>query len=163
MTGFVSHTPKIERMLLVSPHTGYFGDYASKGRWRMFIMWHIFMPLLSRAFGYFPGRRFGLPEDLPSSVGTEWGGRRWRRFLRCDEQVGGFAQIVTRALALRPPDDPFATRSAYDRIRSKFSSADFLERELPTNGSVGHFDFFRRHHRDSLWAIALRWLALGEI
>jgi len=163
VTGFVSHAPKIERMLMLSPHTGYFGDYARERKWRMFTMWHIFMPILSRAVGYFPGRRFGLPEDLPYAVAMEWGGRRSIRSLRSDGDVGEFARIVTRALVLRPADDPFATKSAYDRIRARFSNVYFIDRNLYANHYIGHFDFFRRHYRESLWVIALQWLALGEI
>ncbi len=163
MTGFVSQMPKIERMLLISPHTGYFGDYARDGRWRMFRMWHLSMPALSRAFGYFPGRRLGFPEDLPYSVAMEWGGRWRKRNLRGDEELGGFARIATQALVLRPADDPFATKSAYDRIRERFSNIHFTDRSLLAHRSLGHFDFFRRHHRDSLWGIGLQWLAFGEV
>jgi len=163
VTGFVSRLPKIERMLLISPHTGYFGDYARDGKWRMFLMWHLFMPLISRVFGFFPGRLLGLPEDLPYSVALEWG-KRWRKGdLRGDERLSGFARVATQALVLRPADDPFATRSAYDRVRERFSNTQFAEKKLFAPNPIGHFDFFRRHHRDSLWAIGLHWLAFGEV
>ena len=163
VTGFVSQVPKIERMLLISPHTGYFGDYARNRKWRMFLTWHLSMPALSRVFGYFPGRRLGFPEDLPYSVAMEWGGR-WRKSdLRCDETLSGFARVATQALVLRPANDPFATKSAYDRIRERFSNTHFSERRLLAYSSLGHFDFFRRHHRDSLWTIGLQWLAFGEV
>ena len=163
VTGFVSQVPKIERMVLVSPHTGYFGDYDSARRWKMFVAWHISMPLLARVFGYFPGRHFGLPEDLPYSVAMEWAGRRCEANLRGDQQFGHFDQLATEALVLRPVDDPFATKAAVNRIRARFSSTRFVERLLPMNCSIGHFGFFRRPYRDSLWPIVPRWLALGEI
>jgi len=163
VTGFVSQLPKIERMLLISPHTGYFGDYAQDGKWRMFLMWHFFMPVISRAFGYFPGRLLGLPEDLPYSVALEWG-KRWRkRDLRGDETLGRFARVATRALVLRPADDPFATKSAYDRVREQYSNIHFADKKIFAPNSIGFFYFCRRHHRDSLWPIGLQWLAFGEV
>jgi predicted alpha/beta hydrolase len=163
LPGFVSDTPEIERMLLISPHTGYSGDYASPGRWRMFLMWHLVMPFLCRTFGYFPGRRLGFPEDLPYAVAMEWGGRRGERSLRGDERFGAFDGIVTSALVLRPKDDAFASKSAYDRIRAKFCNSRFADNEFSAPQFIGHFGFFSRRYRESLWTIGLRWLALGEL
>ena len=31
----------------------------------MRMLWHVVMPILTKGFGYFPGRLLGLPDDLP--------------------------------------------------------------------------------------------------
>src|SRR6266571_2103344 len=55
-----------DRLILIGPHTGYFGDYRALYRLPMAVMWHGVMPILTRIFGYFPARRLRLGDDLPA-------------------------------------------------------------------------------------------------
>jgi len=129
VTGFVTNGRKIDRMLLVGAHTGYWRDYAARPRLPMYLLWHALMPALTRVVGYFPGRRLHLLNDLPAGVAFEWANRRrpefwwnkvtpdgepdiqWR-----DNALSRFLAIRASTLALRFTDDAFATEAATTRI-----------------------------------------------
>lgn len=166
VTGFVTHPPEIKRMLLLSPHTGYAGDYAAPSRLKMFLLWHLAMPVLAQAVGFFPGRAFGLKEDLPLGVARDWGARRFRRSLRLDSRIGSFRQIRANVLVVRPDDDPFATVDASSRVQLQYPECRFSEIVLNTSSRNstwwGHFAFFTPTHRDA-WPMALKWLVSGAL
>ena len=167
VTKFVTTAVGIERLLLISPHTGFFGDYADNSRAKMFIAWHVLMPLITRIAGYFPGRIIGLPEDLPYGVALEWAGRRFEADLKFDIlNGGGGGNVACKVLVLRPRDDPFATRAAMKRVGSQFPLSTFTDRILELGGDanlgIGHFGFFKRRNRERLWPIALNWLSDGR-
>ena len=167
VTGFVTTPPQIARMLLICPHTGYSGDYARSSRLKMFLSWHVVMPIITWVAGYFPGRRLGLPEDIPYGVAIEWANRRGRNNATIDAQRGSFPHIAACALTVRPEDDPFSTRSAMQRVQSLFSSTNFkdltIRADPDSNERIGHFGFFRPSNRAALWPIALQWATLGEM
>ena len=168
VTGFATNGALIDRMLLVSAHTGYWRDYAVKARIPMYLLWHALMPAVTRVVGYFPGQRLRLLEDLPAGVALEWAARRkpdfWWHLKLADGKpdralIQGltrrFEAVRARTVAIRFSDDPFATKEATDRIlglykntaasRLVFGTADGEGRR------IGHFGFFSSRFRESLW------------
>lgn len=176
VTGFVTKPPEIDRMVLVSPHTGYWRDYARSARPKMFLFWHVLMPAVTRIFGYFPGRLFGLPEDLPYGIAMEWAFRRDRgffgglveAFMDKSEKSGPrhFSRFISSILTIRPSDDPFATEAGRNRVASLFSKCSFCDLPIEVKAAehvrVGHFGFFGRANRERLWPTALDWLKFGN-
>jgi len=147
-------------MLMLSPHTGFAGDYAAWSKPFMFMLWHVFMPVITRVAGFFPGRKLGLSEDLPFQIACEWASRRFASDVRNDLVVGAFLQLKGKALMLRPIDDPFATEPAARRVRAQFPNTEFFDLPImnTANGTkIGHFGFFRRRCRETLWPLALEW------
>ena len=166
VTGFARDSCNIERIVMLSPHTGYAGDYAPKARLAMFILWHLLSPIVSRVIGYFPGRALGLPEDLPLGIVRRWASRRSQRSLRDDVGLASFTHIQSCILALRPYDDPFATHAAFARVRAQFPACHFDEMLIPEDifGSrtkVGHFGFFNPDSRP-LWSLVLEWFTTAH-
>ncbi|MEO8305022.1 MAG: alpha/beta fold hydrolase [Betaproteobacteria bacterium] len=168
VTGFVTNGALIDRLLLVSAHTGYWRDYSAIARPLMFLAWHVLMPAITAVVGYFPGKRLRILEDLPKGVAFEWASRLypdfWWRLKRPDgspdgERIQGllsrFAAIHANTLAVRFTDDPFATDEATVRILGLFPNAS-VERLVvePTEGDgrpIGHFGFFDSRFRRNLW------------
>jgi predicted alpha/beta hydrolase len=100
VTGFATNGSLIDRMLLISAHTGYWRDYARRGRIPMFVLWHVLMPTVTRMVGYFPGRRLHLLEDLPAGVALEWAARRKPDFWwHLKHANGGLDRRANRELA----------------------------------------------------------------
>ena len=168
VTGFVRNPPKIERLLLICPHTGYSGDYAKSGKLSMLFLWHMLMPIATQLSGYFPGRLLGLPEDLPYGIAMEWSSRcetKDRNAQELDHRAKSFLQITSQALVLRPRDDPFSTRPAVNRVKKLFSSIEFEDVQLDTDAhaSLGHFGFFKSSSREHFWPMALSWLRIGVV
>ena len=176
VTGLAQGGERVDRMALVGTHTGYWRDYAPRVRLPMYVAWHLAMPAVTRALGYFPGRRFGLPEDLPAGVARDWARRRrpapWWYLKRADgspdeariaDVVGRFDAFRAEALVVSIADDPFATAEATARIAALFRHCRIDERRVDPRGlglpPVGHFGFFRSRMRDALWPIVGDFLA----
>ncbi len=175
VTGFVTNGARIDRMLLVGTHTGYWGDYKASARPSMYLLWHAFMPLVTRLVGYFPGRKLHLLEDLPAGVALEWANRRRPDFWwnlrtatgepdlpRIDEVVGRFHAIRAQILALRFTDDSFGTDAATRRVLALYANSSSEVQSIdPTDvgaTAIGHFGFFRSRSKDSLWSRVTSWL-----
>ena len=179
VTGFVTNGRKIDRMLLVGAHTGYWRDYAARPRLPMYLLWHALMPALTRVVGYFPGRRLHLLNDLPAGVAFEWANRRrpefwwnkvtpdgepdiqWR-----DNALSRFLAIRASTLALRFTDDAFATEAATTRILGLYQNCPATRMVVGPVGAggqkIGHFGFFRSRFRETLWPRVLAWLLNNE-
>ena len=176
VTGLAPGGERLDRLALVGAHTGYWRDYARRVRLPMFVTWHLAMPAVTRAVGYFPGRRFGLPEDLPAGVARDWSQRRrpepWWNLRGADglpdrariaEVVARFDAFRAETLVLSLADDPFATPEATARIAALFRNCAIRERSIDPRAAglprVGHFGFFRSRMRDALWPIVGDFLA----
>jgi len=176
VTGLAPGGERLDRLVLVGAHTGYWRDYARRVRLPMFVTWHLAMPAVTRAVGYFPGRRFGLPEDLPAGVARDWSQRRrpepWWNLRGADglpdrariaEVVARFDAFRAETLVLSLADDPFATPEATARIAALFRNCAIRERTIDPRAAglprVGHFGFFRSRMRDALWPIVGDFLA----
>ena len=175
VTGFVTNGHRIDRMLLVGAHTGYWRDYAARARLRMYLLWHVLMPALTLAVGYFPGRKLHLLEDLPAGVALEWANRRRPEFWwnvrlpdgtsdlgRIESAVSRFQAVHAPTLAIRFSDDSFATEAATLRVLALYQNCPATQMVLgPSDAGgqkIGHFGFFRSRFRDTLWPRALEWL-----
>ncbi len=175
LTGFAANGHMIDRMVLVNAHTGYWGEYAPRTRIAMYLLWHLFMPALTRIVGYFPGRRLHLLEDLPAGVAYQWASRTkpdfWWNLALSDGSpdrefiallLGRFHSIRALTLALRVADDPFATTEATNRILSLFDSCRpvYIEISPAAAGAqtIGHFGFFHSRFQTSLWPKVTTWL-----
>ena len=180
VTGFVTNGARIHHMLLIGAHTGFWGDYGARLRPWMYLLWHAFMPAVTRTFGYFPGRRLHLLEDLPAGVAIEWANRRKADFwwnlrtpdgapdsARVDELIGRFRAIRARVLALRFTDDPFGTDAATRRVIELYANSVATVHALgPMDvgyARIGHFGFFRSRFKTTLWPHVTNWLAAEEL
>ncbi len=176
VTGLAPGGERVDRLALVGTHTGYWRDYAPRVRLPMYVAWHLAMPAVTRVLGYFPGRRFGLPEDLPAGAARDWARRRrpdpWWYLKRDDgspdeariaEVVGRLDAFRADALVVSVADDPFATAEATARMAALFRHCRIDERRVDPRGldlpAVGHFGFFRSRMREALWPIVGDFLA----
>src|SRR4029077_18368806 len=60
ITGGAPNVSELARFVFICPHTGYYRDYLPKYRLPMAVLWHGFMPALTRVFGYFPAKLLRL-------------------------------------------------------------------------------------------------------
>jgi predicted alpha/beta hydrolase len=152
------------RLVLVGPHTGYYGDYRPLYRLPMAALWHVVMPTLTRLIGYFPARRLGLGDDIPAGVALQWASRRSSDLRPAGASAGEArtrrlldrcAALERPALVIRFSDDAFATAdgvrrllACYPRLSPQhvlFTPADSGTRR------IGHFGFFGRGAGPVLW------------
>jgi len=171
LPGFSPEGRNITRMLTVGAQYAYWRDYSELHRTKLFWKWHVAMPALTLAFGYFPGKRLDWLEDLPAGVANEWSfrGRRMERSYPASERgdiLSRFGSINAKILAVGVSDDPIASLQAIDRALEYYSSAP-KTRVLITPfdlgmKEVGHFGLFHEHHRHGFWQQSLQWLCHGR-
>jgi len=106
-------------------------------------------------------------DDVPPGVALEWAS--WGRdpdyvlsYARRKDGARGYARFTGSLRALAVADDPYAPRAAVQAMLAFYPAAS---RELlyvePTSvgaRSIGHFGFFQRRFRDTLWSDARSWL-----
>lgn len=171
-TLFVGATPQakgLSRLVFLGPHTGYWRDYGRRWRPLLYLTWHVFMPAMTRLFGYFPGRVLKLGENLPPRIAFDWAGRRQpgligtpdddRRFTRL---LAGFRDIRAEALALSVSDDAFAPPEAAHRLLGMYPGLEVTHRVTSPaalgRSRVGHLGFLRRPTGVFFWRQAAEWL-----
>jgi len=162
--GGAANAAEQSRMVLVSGHTGYYGDYDWRYRLPMALMWHGVMPVVTLLAGYFPASRMGLGEDLPAGIALQWS-TRWSGEVRPAGKGPAHHRtriLLDRCAALSRPavivsvsDDAFATPRSTERLlacyprlavekRIVFSPAD------AGTARLGHFGFFAQRGQP-LW------------
>jgi len=165
MPGYAASNWRIDRLLIVGAQYAYWRDYAPAVRKRMFLKWHVLMPLLTALAGYFPGRLLGWLEDLPAGVAREWAFRRAALEHPDAARVQFFGNLGGPTLAYTISDDPFGTPAAVTRLLHYYTgSARTLVSLAPADlhlKEIGHFAFFHERFRQSLWNETLQWLNSG--
>lgn len=164
----------IRRLVTVGAQFAYWRDYAPAHRWRMFGKWHVLMPLMTRIFGYFPGKRLGWLEDTPAGVVSDWSMPTSRyekrpsgRALHATTGRLPFCAVTAKILAISISDDPYGTVAAIERLLSYFTGSKICHLRITPEDigekEVGHFAFFRSAYQATLWPIALSWLQNAEL
>ena len=172
LVGFAAGATTIDRVLTVGAQYAYWRDYAAARRVRMFLRWHVAMPLMTAAFGYFPGKRLGWLEDLPAGVVREWSFRRARmerNYPAADRPglLARFAAVRAPILAISMTDDELGTETALRRTLSYYPGSPrriaLLEPATFGQPSIGHFALFHARYAETFWPGTLLWLQHGTV
>lgn len=152
--------------LLVGSQAGYWRHWDGAGKAVVAALWYVGVPVLTGALGYLPMKAFGQGEDIPRGVAREWA--RWGRDrsyvgVRIAERPrAGFNDWSGKLRAVSIADDGYAPPRAVAALKELYRAADgevmpVHPRDLGVKG-IGHFGWFRRHFRATLWADARKWL-----
>jgi predicted alpha/beta hydrolase len=160
---------QISQMVLIAPHTGYWGDYQVPWRWPMRFFWHVAMPVVVRALGRFPASSLGLGDDLPARFALEWAtrsasGRVPESLVAGDVQdalLANAGRLEAPAMLVTYARDAFVSDAACCRylamahrirpIRMHLDDGDLVA------GTFSHFDYFRRANA-GLWGRMVEFL-----
>jgi predicted alpha/beta hydrolase len=176
--GLAGSNHLVERVCTVGAQYAYWPDYAARSRLQMVLRWHVAMPLVTAAYGYFPGKRLGWLEDTPAGVVRDW----VLSHRRCEEAwpsrasfrhpgrrelLRRFAAVTGATLAVSVTDDEFGTIPAVERLLAYFTGSPRKHlRVSPASvgvESIGHFGFFNSRFAGTLWPLALRWFQAGQL
>lgn len=171
LPGLAPSAHRIERMLTVGAQYAWWGDYASHRRLALFLKWHVAMPALTFACGYFPGRRLGWLEDLPAGVALEWSfrGPRFERSHPRTERRGALdrmSAVTAPILAVGVSDDELGTPAAIRRTLDYYTGAErtavLLRASDYGRDAIGHFGLFHDSHAGGFWLDTVIWLRDGS-
>lgn len=162
------------QLILVAPHTGYFGDYEAPLRWILAAAWRTLAPATIRILGYFPAHLFRLGEDIPRGVALQWYARTAPSFVDGHDRLDPVrkARILANMKALRVPtlvlsfsDDAWGTEMGVRRLLAIYQGLLVARRPLsPARGDrrgIGHWGFFSRRQRETLWPLVTQFLLTG--
>lgn len=163
MPGATHASNRIDGILGVAALSAYWPLMARPYRYGHWLTWNTLVPLTTSLLGYWPGWA-GLTHDLPAKLGREFA--QWAKspgFVFDAKQLDarGNAMKFTGHLHLyQIADDPWGTAEAVSALQAHYPNAktNVMEtvhpRDFGGNG-IGHLNFFRSVHRETLWPHAL--------
>ena len=164
--GLAPSAAEADALVLIASQSGYWGHWRGFMRLQVFLLWHVFIPMLTRLLGYFPSHWFGIGDPLPPRVARQWA--RWARdpdYLHGKHAPAGaerYAGISRPLLAVWVADDRFATRASSKALVERYSSAivDFREIHPHEHGRerIGHFAIFREAVSRPIWPMIADWI-----
>jgi predicted alpha/beta hydrolase len=166
LPGLLRNQDKVSGLLSVAAGSGYWRENAPQLKRTVLYFWFVLVPLATRLFGYFPGRKLRKVGNLPAGVVLQW--RRW--CLNPRYSVGAEGEPARRAyasarfpvLALSITDDELMTLQGTHSLVSLYENAPKqVERIAPQELAVrriGHFGPFRSEQQDKLWPRMAEWL-----
>ena len=166
LPGLFANQHKINGLLSVAAGSGYWRENAPQLKRIVPYFWFVLVPLATRLFGYFPGRKLRKVGDLPAGVIMQW--RKWCLSPRYSVSAEGegvrqqYANARFPVHALSITDDELMTLRGTHSLVSLYENAPSqVERVEPAELAVrriGHFGPFRREQQDKLWPRMAEWL-----
>jgi predicted alpha/beta hydrolase len=165
LLGVIRNRNRVDAMMTVASGTGYW-RHNPRMFFQLLFLWFFAMPVFTRAFGYFPGRRIGLVGDLPKHVALAWA--RWCRhpeYLMGDaamRAIAGYHEVQVPILSFSFEDDAYIPKPAIEQLHGWFAASRVTRRHMTPQEagakSVGHFGFFKLGADHALWQEAADWL-----
>jgi len=162
--GLLPQRERLAALLLAGSQSGYWRHWSGVHRLGMWAFTHLFIPGVTRLYGYAAASRIGMGEDLPAGVALEW--VSWCR--HPEYVVGalgahaGYAQVRAPLRIIAATDDHYAPLKAVQALLELYPAAPGeIRRVAPQEigaQRIGHFGYFRDRFRDTLWREAADWL-----
>lgn len=163
--GLLPNHDKLSAAYTFATGAGWHGWMPLPERLRVWVMWNLVGPLLTRWKGYLAWNRLGMGEDLPIDVYRQW--KRWCRyphyFFDDPEQrdvAAGFARVRLPIVAANALDDLWARPASRDAFMAGYRNADVTAVTIDPHrsglGTIGHMGYFKPKAQP-LWAEALAW------
>ena len=164
--GLLPNNDMITKSLLVAAQAGHWAMMTPPENYRVYAMVKYLGRPATRLFGYMPGSKLGLGEDVPGGVFMQW--TDWvmkPRYYYDDpslKALANYAQYKKPVRALSFTDDPWATLPMVELLCSGFTATKpeivSIEPKQIGTTKIGHFGFFRPEFRDTLWRDAADWM-----
>lgn len=166
LPGLLPDRHLIDGIITVASGSGYWRDNAPQVKRMVWFMWYFAVPLYTRLFGYFPGKKVKKVGDLPKGVIFQWA--QWCKSphyvvdRKGNPILDGYDKIRAPILAMSFTDDEMMSRRSIDSLHDKYRSAPVERRYIAPQDvqakRIGHFGFFRPEFRQTLWTQALEWM-----
>jgi len=159
LPGFLQRPEQVAGLVSIAAGSGYWRENSPKLKRSILYFWFVVVPLATRLWGYFPGRKLKKIGDLPRGVILQW--RRWCLNPRYSVGAEGalalqsYGRVRFPVLALSMTDDELMTLAGTESLVSFYAGApSAVERIAPADVQarrIGHFGFFREQFSQSLW------------
>lgn len=163
--GLSPESKSIDNIIMIGAQTPFWKHYQGATLFKVWQLWHIMIPLLTRRFGFFPARSLGLFEDLPAEAALQWA--RWgksKNYLldELSHKRKNFSSLHQPALVYSFSDDPYAPLKAVKDLLQHYTNLKIEHRHINPKSvnlkSIGHFSFFRKSSEEIFWNDVVEWL-----
>ncbi len=162
LIGLAPSAFKAGKVILVAAQSGYWKFWKGRNQIRMWANWYLVVPLLTKAVGYLPAKKFSRMENLPKNVAADWA--EWCRtphylFGHITPENLFFDRINCPLVSISIEDDRYAPQKSVAWLTAKFKQADtksllFCSANFEV-AKIGHFALFTDAFRDSIWKTLL--------
>lgn len=147
---------------------GWHGWMPQPERIKVWIMWNLMGPVVTRVLGYMPMSKLGIGEDLPMGVYRDW--KHWCSFPhyffddpKAKAITDRFAQVTLPIAANVSADDLWAPPKSRDAFFKGYTGTsveafDISPQQLGVK-EIGHMGYFRSKVGGKLWPQMLQWFA----
>lgn len=155
---------KIDGLITVAALSGYWRLIAKPDRYLHWLAWYFIAPVAIKIYGYWPGWA-GMKADTSAALGLDFAHWAKKPGFVFDEPRINATEHANRFLGhlhlFQIADDswgtPDAVKAVHDRYpNSKSRTIEVVEPKKFGIPFIGHFNFFRSAHRDTLWALVLK-------
>ncbi len=157
--GLCKAQDKLDALVLIASQHGHYRNWDQPYRRRVAFKWLILIPVLTRLFGYFPGKRLGVMEDLPPGMVREW--VKWGRspdylFDHVPNATARFANLHVPLLCWSFSDDhDLAPERATTALLKHYTNCHVIHEHIHPHDlgveAIGHFGCFRKGGKQKLW------------
>lgn len=156
--GLADRAEQFDKLVLLAAGTAWWKLWPAPGRY-VFRAAILAMETLARTVGYLPGKAMGLGEDIPRGVALQW--FHWAKQPRYHGRWEGARAIRAPVLSLGFSDDTYAPPQPRRWLLDQYGGDKSFVTIVPQDAGlqhIGHLDFFRSRHRQSLWPYVLDFL-----
>jgi len=125
LPGLLANQHKVSGLLSIAAGSGYWRENAPRLKRVVPYFWFVLVPLATRLFGYFPGRRLRKVGDLPTGVVMQW--RKWCLSPRYSVSAEGETARLSYARATFPVHALSITDDELMTLRGTHSLIDLYE------------------------------------
>lgn len=163
--GLLPNQHKIAACYLFATGAGWHGWMPPLERIKVWSMWNLVGPLLTRWKGYLAWSKLGMGEDLPLDVYRQWKGWcRYPHYFFDDPNMAGIRSSYDRVrmpvMAVNALDDLWARPASRDAFMAGYRNADVstltIDPARAGLGAIGHMGYFKAKAQP-LWEDALAW------
>ena len=158
LIGLAKSAVKLDKVILVAAQSGYWKHWRGIGRIKMWLNWHILLPILLNTFGYLNSKKINGMEDLPRNVANQW--LNWcknKDYILSDKSIRRryYDKIEADLTAFTIENDDIAPLNAVRWLKSQYKSSKKKSIHLkPIDFNVkkiGHFGVFKESFRNNIW------------
>ncbi len=166
LPGLLPDNHLIDGIVTIAAGSGYWRDNAPQTKRIVWLMWYFAVPVYTRLFGYFPGKKVRKVGNLPKGVIFQWA--QWCKSPHYVVDANGkplragYEKLRVPILGISFSDDELIGKRGIDSLHAFYKNATVEQRHIQPGDigvkRIGHFGFFRPQFRSTLWQQVSQWM-----